>query len=98
MYHASSLNTLFALILWHTWININSTRQHAFRKKHNCETQMITVTNNKAKILKKDGQVDTCILDFKKGFDTPTLMNYINATYMAIILIGRLKWVDFFSL
>ena len=71
MYYASSLNTLFALILWHTWININFTRQHAFRKKHNCETQMITVTNNKAKILKKDGQVDTSILDFKKGFDTP---------------------------
>ena len=30
-----------------------SDRQHAFRKRHSCETQLITVINNWAKILKR---------------------------------------------
>ena len=49
-----------------------SDRQHAFRKKHSCETQLITVfINDWAKILGKGGSVDTFILDFEKTFDTP---------------------------
>ena len=44
-----------------------SDRQQAFRKRHSCETQLITVINNWAKILDKGGQVDT----FEKAFDTP---------------------------
>ena len=36
-------------------------RQHAFRKKHSCETQLITVINDWAKILDKGGQVDSFI-------------------------------------
>ena len=48
-----------------------SDRQHAFRKKHSCETQLITVTDDWDKILDKGGQVDTFILDFEKAFDTP---------------------------
>ena len=48
-----------------------SDRQHAIRKKHSCETQLITVINDWAKILDKGGQVDTLILDFEKASDTP---------------------------
>ena len=48
-----------------------SDRQHAFRKRHSCETQLVTVINDWAKILDKDGQVDTFILDFEKTFHTP---------------------------
>ena len=48
-----------------------SDRQHAFRKKHSCETQLITVIDDLVKILDKGGQVDTFILDFEKAFDTP---------------------------
>ena len=66
-----------------------SDRQHAFRKKHSCETQLITVIDDWAKILDKGGQVDTFILDFEKAFDTP-LMNYLNVSYMAMALVGRL--------
>ena len=33
-------------------------RQHAFRKGHNCETQLTTVINDWAKILDNRGQVD----------------------------------------
>ena len=51
--------------------NIFSDRQHAFRKRHSCETQLTTVINDWAKILDNGGQVDTFILDFEKAFDTP---------------------------
>ena len=48
-----------------------SDRQHAFRKRHSCETQLTTVINEWAKILAKRGQVDTFIVEFEKAFDTP---------------------------
>ena len=48
-----------------------SEKQHAFRKWHSCETQLITVIDDWAKILGNQGQVDTFILDFEKAFDTP---------------------------
>ena len=38
-----------------------SDRQHAFRKRHSCETQLTTVINDWVKILDKGGQVDTFI-------------------------------------
>ena len=43
----------------------------------------------------KGGQVNTFILDFKRAFDTP-LMNYLNVNYMAIVLMGKLKWIKAF--
>ena len=49
-----------------------SDRQHAFRKKHSCETQLIKFINDWAKILDQDEHVDTFILDFEKAFDTPS--------------------------
>ena len=60
-----------------------------FGKKHSCETQLITVIDDWAKILDKGGQVDTFILDFERAFDTP-LMNYLNVSYMTMVLVGRL--------
>ena len=47
-----------------------SDKQHAFRKNRSCETQLITVINDWAKVLDAGGQ-DTFILDFEKAFDTP---------------------------
>ena len=61
-----------------------SDRQHVFQKK-----QLITVIDDGAKILDKSGQVDTFILDFEKAFDAP-LINYLNVSYMAMVLVGRL--------
>ena len=55
----------------HDEYKLLSDRQHAFRKKHSCETQMTTVITDWDKILDNGGQVDTFILDFKKTFDTP---------------------------
>ena len=48
-----------------------SDRQHVFRKRHCCETQLTTVINDWAKLLDNEGQVDIFILDFEKAFDIP---------------------------
>ena len=58
--------------------NLLSDKQHAFRKCHSCETQLITVINDWVKILDKKGQVDTFILDFEK-LSTPLHMNFLKA-------------------
>ena len=58
-----------------------SDRQHAFRKRHSCETQLTTVINDWAKILDNGGQVDTFILDFEKAFDTPPHHDLPKRTY-----------------
>ena len=48
-----------------------SEKQHAFRKWHSCETQLITVIDDWAKIFDNQSQIDTFIFDFEKAFDTP---------------------------
>ena len=64
-----------------------SDRQHAFKKKHTCETQLTTVINDWAKSLDNRGQVDTFILEFEKAFDTP-LINSLKANCLAMQLIA----------
>ena len=48
-----------------------SDRKHALKKNSSCETQLITVINDWAKILAVGDQVDTFISDFVKAFVTP---------------------------
>ena len=48
-----------------------SEKQHAFREWHSCETQLITVVDDWAKILDEQGQVDTFILNFEKPLIPP---------------------------
>ena len=67
-----------------------SDRQHAFRKRHRCKAQLVTVINGWAKIWDKGIQGDTFTLDSEKAFDTP-LMNYLNARCMVMVLVERLS-------
>ena len=53
-----------------------SNRQHVFRKRHSCKTQLTTVINDWAKVLGSRGQIDTSILDFEKAFDTQSHWNW----------------------
>ena len=73
-----------------------SDRQHAFRKKYSCETQLITVIDNWDKILDKGGQVDTFILDFEKAFDTPPHELLKCKLYVYGFGGKTLKWIDSF--
>lgn len=41
------------------------------KKKNRSEPQLVTVINERAKILYKDGQVDTFIKGLEKAFATP---------------------------
>ena len=69
-----------------------SDRQHAFRKRHSCETQLITVINDWAKVL---DNVDTFILDFDKAFDTPSHELLKCKLYGYGIGGKTLKWILF---
>ena len=78
-------------------MNINfSDRQNAFRKRHSCETQLITEINDWAKILDNGGQVDTFILDFEKAFDTPPHKLLKSKLFGGGIGGKTLKWIDSF--
>ena len=75
---------------------LHSNRQHAFRKRRSCETQLTTVINDWAKILDNGGQVDTFILDFEKAFDTPTHELLKSKQFCCGIGGKTLKWIDSF--
>ena len=73
-----------------------SDRQHAFRKRHRCGTQLTTEINNWDKILDNGGQVDTFILNFEKAFDTPP-HELLKSKLFGCGIVGKtLKWIDFF--
>ena len=57
-------------------------------KEHSCETQLITVINDWAKILDNRGQVDTFILDFEKHLIHP-LMNSLKANCPAMESVAK---------
>ena len=70
-----------------------SDRQHAFRKRHSCETQL----NDWAKILDNGGQVDTFILDFEKAFASPHEL--LKCKLYGYGIGGKtLKWIVLFSI
>ena len=73
-----------------------SNRQHTFRKRYSCETQLTTVINDWAKILDNGGQVDTFILDFEKEFDTPPHELLKSKLFGCGIGRKTLKWIDSF--
>ena len=50
--------------------SILSPFQHGFRKKHSCETQLLTTIEDLARGLDQRDQIDCLILDFSKAFDS----------------------------
>ena len=76
--------------------NLLSDRQHTFRKRHSCETQLITVINDRAKILDDGRQAETFILDFKKAFGTPSHELLKCKLYGYGIGGKALRWLDSF--
>ena len=51
-------------------MNILTDKQHGFRAKHSCETQLIQTIHDLAESLDNKTQVDMVIMDFSKAFDT----------------------------
>ena len=80
-------------------MNINSCQIDNMHsgKKHSCETQLITVIDDWAKILDKGGQVDTFILDFEKAFDPPPPHELLKCKLYGYGIGGKtLEWIDSF--
>ena len=65
-----------------------SDSQHAFRKRHSCETRLTKVINDWAKILDNRGQADTSYWILKRHLITP-LMNSLKANCLAMELVAR---------
>ena len=49
--------------------NILSDKQHGFRKKRSCESQLILTIQDLAAGLNSKSQIDAILLDFSKAFD-----------------------------
>ena len=63
---------------------------------HSCETHLVTVINDWAKILDKGGQVDTFIVDFEKAFDIPP-HELLKCKLFGYGIRGKtLLWIDSF--
>ena len=73
-----------------------SFRQHTFRKRHSCETQLTMVINDWAKVLDNRGLVDTFILDFENAFDTPPHELLKSKLFSHGIGGKTLKWIGSF--
>jgi hypothetical protein len=52
--------------------NILTDKQHGFRRRRSCESQLIITIDALAKSLAKGEQVDVILLDFSKAFDKVT--------------------------
>ena len=50
--------------------SILTDKQHGFRSKHSCETQLILTINDLAQCLDNRSQIDMVIMDFTKAFDS----------------------------
>ena len=50
--------------------SVITNRQHGFRQRHSCESQLILTTNDLVQSLDRRSQTDMIIMDFSKAFDT----------------------------
>ena len=78
-------------------MNINSCQTNSMHSGMTyCETHLTTVIDDWAKILNKQGQVDTIILDFEKAFDTPS-HELLKSKLFSYGIGGKImKWIDAF--
>ena len=71
-------------------------RQHAFRKHHSCETQLVNVIHDWATSIDQRKQVDIFILDFEKAFDTVPHELLKTKLHKYGISKNILNWIDAF--
>ena len=76
--------------------NLLATNQHAFRKRHSCETQLVSIIEDWASSLDNHKQIDAFILDFEKAFDT--VPHELLKTKLHTLGVSKqiLRWIDDF--
>ena len=100
-WHVFSANYLSTVYIWTSWITLKNTVSCQIGnihsgKNHSCETQLVTVINDWARILDKGGQTDTFILDFEKAFGTPPHELLKCKLFENGIMGNTLLWTDSF--
>ena len=60
--------------------SILTDKQHGFRRKHSCESQLIFTVHDLAKSLDSRSQIDMVIMDFSKAFDIASSCSNHNST------------------
>ena len=73
--------------------NILSDRQHGFRSKRSCETQLIETIEDLAKSMNDKQQCDMAILDFSKAFDTVSHSKLLHKLDFYGIRGNNLEWI-----
>ena len=76
--------------------SILNERQHAFRKNHSCESQLINVIHDWATSIDQCKQTDIFILDFEKAFDTVPHELIKSKLHQAGVNKNILLWIDSF--
>ena len=68
-------------------------KQHGFRQKHSCESQLILTVNDLALSLNKRSQIDLIIMDFSKAFDTVPHNRLLNKLHNYGIRNNTHQWI-----
>ena len=76
--------------------SILTDKQHGFRQKHSCESQLILTVNDLAKSLDNKSQVDMIIMDFSKAFDVVPHNRLISKLHRYGLHGTTLTWISGF--
>ena len=76
--------------------NILNEKQHAFRKGHSCETQLVNVIHDWATSIDNRRQTDIFILNFEKAFDTMPHELLKSKLHAYSVRKNIMQWIDSF--
>ena len=76
--------------------NILNSRQHAFRKNHGCETQLVNIIHDWATAIDNRQQVGIFILDFEKTLDTVPHDLLKSKRHRYGVPKNMMNWIDSF--
>ena len=76
--------------------NVLTDRNHGFRSGHSCETQLATTLHDLLRSYDKGNQVDICVLDFSKAFDTVPHHKLLHKLSHYGVKGNTLKWIKHF--
>ena len=71
-------------------------RQHGFRSKRSCESQLIELTSQLSELLDQGKEVDAIVLDFSKAFDKVNHSKLIQKTNNIGVNSQVVKWISSF--
>ena len=76
--------------------NILTDKQHGFRHRRSCESQLITTVHDLALNLDKGKQTDVILLDFSKAFDKVPHQRLLSKLHFYGIQNSTLNWISSF--